>query len=74
MPEPSTDEDQGHTYPEITLGSGSKVILGNVYNSYRENDCRTSYRMKILSGISGVILFLVMLLMTTYLISGKLKH
>ena len=74
MPEPSTDEDQGHTYPETTLGSGSQVVLGNVYNSYHEDDSRTSFRLKILSGISGVILFLVMLLLTTYLFSGQLNY
>ena len=74
MPELSTEEDQSHTYPETTLGSGCKVVLGNVYNSYRENDSRTSVRLKILSGIFGVILFLIMILLMTYLFSGKLKH
>ena len=74
MPELSTEEDQSHTYPETTLGGGCKVVLGNVYNSYHENDSRPSFHLKILSGIFGVILFLAMLLLTTYLFSGKLKH
>ena len=74
MSEASTEGGHGHTYPETTLGSGSTVVLGNVYNYYPAYDSRISYRLKILSGIAGVILFLVVLWLTTYLFSGQLKH
>ena len=47
MPGPSTDEDQGYTYSEITTGSGSKVVLEYVYSFYRGNDSRISFYLKI---------------------------
>lgn len=66
MPESSTHPDHGHTYPNTTLGSGATVIFGNVNNPNPKYGNKMLFRLKIISGIVGVIVLVMLVLNYLY--------